>query len=182
MKRKKWLSFIYLSALAVMLSACGGEANEGSVNTEPTTPIAETKPTAEADTDHMEAATSAPEATEESPLAEVNGSELPEQMPEGFPFPEDVTITTSTGAENESKKSVLIIFETSQSMEDVTKLYNDYFKSLKLENLGQTIDDKNIIIQGTSSSGGSNEAWSLIGGPLAAREGVIELTFTWGEL
>ncbi|WP_413407666.1 hypothetical protein [Paenibacillus amylolyticus] len=49
----------------------------------------------------------------------------------------------------------------------------------KLTDAGQTIDDKNIIIQGTDPE--TKDVWSLIGGTLAGQEGVIELTLTWTE-
>lgn len=47
-------------------------------------------------------------------------------------------------------------------------------------NDAQTIDDKNIIIQGQDQE--KNTSWSMIGGPLGSQEGAIELTVTWGEL
>ncbi|MED1722971.1 hypothetical protein [Brevibacillus parabrevis] len=47
-------------------------------------------------------------------------------------------------------------------------------------NDAQTIDDKNIIIQGQDQE--KNTSWSMIGGTLSSQEGVIELTITWGEL
>ncbi|MEK3745553.1 hypothetical protein NST23_23060 [Brevibacillus sp. FSL K6-0770] len=46
-------------------------------------------------------------------------------------------------------------------------------------NDAQTIDDKNIIIQGQDQE--KNTSWSMIDGPLSSQEGVIELTVTWGE-
>lgn len=57
-------------------------------------------------------------------------------------------------------------------------MYKQYFKSLT--DGAETIDDKNIIIQGTDEQ--RQHGWSVIGGVLAAREGIIELTVTWAEL
>lgn len=79
----------------------------------------------------------------------------------------------------DGKKSVLLIFSTKESMPAVTKLYKDYFKTQNLSDAGQTIDDKNIIIQGGNIE--KKQSWSMIGGPLSGQEGVIELTVTWAE-
>lgn len=73
----------------------------------------------------------------------------------------------------------MVIFSTEQDMQTVSQLYKDYFNAKKLTDAGQTIDDKNIIIQGTDPE--TQDVWSLIGGTLAGQEGVIELTLTWTE-
>ncbi|GAA0135118.1 hypothetical protein YSY43_19580 [Paenibacillus sp. YSY-4.3] len=65
-------------------------------------------------------------------------------------------------------------------MVTITKLYKEYFKTQNLDDSGQTIDDKNIIIQGDNPD--KNESWSMIGGRLSSSEGVIELNVTWTEL
>ncbi|GIP34871.1 hypothetical protein [Paenibacillus sp. J2TS4] len=44
----------------------------------------------------------------------------------------------------------------------------------------QTIDNKNIIIQGDRKM--NKDSWSVIGGLLTNSDGVIELTVTWSEL
>jgi len=81
---------------------------------------------------------------------------------------------------NDSNKSVLLVFTTKESMSTVTKLYKDYFKTQNLAEDTQTIDDKNIIIQGDNQA--SKQSWSMIGGLLSSQEGVIELTVTWSGL
>ncbi|MNJ54842.1 hypothetical protein D3C77_503030 [compost metagenome] len=65
-------------------------------------------------------------------------------------------------------------------METISKLYKDYFKAQNLDDSGQTLDEKNIIIQGDNPD--KNESWSMIGGLLSSQEGVIELNVTWTEL
>jgi hypothetical protein len=182
MSNRKWLTFLCPIALAVVLGACSGtteETNNLSAATEQATSTAEAEHPAPTATLEPAQTANAEPAPSEAPSGE-SDTDLPQYMPEGFPFPDDVKITTSYGAENEGKKSVMLIFETEQSMKDVTKLYNDYFKSLNLKNMAQTIDDSGLIIQGNSQE--EDEAWSLIGSPLVSREGIVELTFTWGEI
>ncbi|KAJ3198049.1 hypothetical protein HK101_009479 [Irineochytrium annulatum] len=106
-------------------------------------------------------------------------NELPGNLPSDFPLPEDATIRLANSGENEGKQSAMVIFTTEQDMKTISKLYKDYFDAKKLTDAGQTIDDKNIIIQGTDPE--TQDAWSLIGGALASQEGVIELTLTWSE-
>ncbi|MNZ92868.1 hypothetical protein D3C78_1119110 [compost metagenome] len=104
----------------------------------------------------------------------------PEYLPADFPLPQDAKISTSNSVLNDGKKSVLLVFSTHESMSDVTKLYKDYFKTQNLDESSQTIDDKNIIIQGENTE--KNESWSMIGGVLSSSEGFIELTVTWSEM
>jgi len=104
--------------------------------------------------------------------------EIPEYLPTDFPLPSDAKITTSHSSTDDGKKSALLIFETSASMADVTEMYKEYFK--RLTDGAETIDDKNIIIQGVDEE--RKHDWSVIGGALSSREGVIELTVTWAEL
>ncbi|OMF37771.1 hypothetical protein BK133_04340 [Paenibacillus sp. FSL H8-0548] len=110
----------------------------------------------------------------------VDNGKVPAYLPKDFPLPEDALIVTSHAEETDGKKSVLLIFTTEESMATVSKLYKDYFIAQNLENVGQTVDNKNIIIQGENKE--TEQNWSMIGGPLASKEGVIELTVTWSEM
>lgn len=66
-------------------------------------------------------------------------------------------------------------------MATVSQMYKDYFKQKNLTDAGQTIDDKNLIIQGVDEQ--NKQSWSLIDGVLASSEDkVIELTLTWMEM
>ncbi|WP_217593097.1 hypothetical protein [Cohnella sp. GbtcB17] len=107
-------------------------------------------------------------------------TERPSFLPDRFPLPEDADIRTSHQETTDGKRSVLLIFATKKNMNEVSALYKDYFDAELGENAVQTVDDKNLIIQGNGKS--KKEAWSLIGGPLAAEEGVVELTLTWTEV
>lgn len=107
-------------------------------------------------------------------------AELPKYLPTDFPLPDDAEIETSHSQQSEGKKSVLLIIHTKEDMETITSMYTTYFEAQKLEDAAQTIDAKNIIIQGESPT--NSEYWSMIGGSLASTEGVIELTITWQEL
>ncbi|GIP58288.1 hypothetical protein MKX50_01530 [Paenibacillus sp. FSL W8-0186] len=112
--------------------------------------------------------------------AQGHDEQRPEYLPADFPLPDDVKISTSHSEIKDGKKSVLLIFSTEEDMATITKLYKDYFKSQNLDDSGQTIGDKNIIIQGDNPD--KNESWSMIGGRLSSNEGVIELNVTWTEL
>lgn len=103
--------------------------------------------------------------------------EIPEYLPTDFPLPDDAKITTSHSSSDDGKKAALLIFETSASMADVTEMYKEYFK--RLGDGAETIDDKNIIIQGIDEE--RKHDWSVIGGALSDRAGIIELTVTWAE-
>ncbi|MBD2865695.1 hypothetical protein [Paenibacillus oceani] len=105
---------------------------------------------------------------------------MPEYLPADFPLPKDAEIETSHSGINDGRKSALLVFTTKESMSSVTKLYKDYFKTQNLADAAQTIDDKNIIIQGENKT--KKQSWSMIGGVLASKDGVIELTVTWSEL
>lgn len=107
-------------------------------------------------------------------------TKLPKYLPEDFPLPDDVEIKMSNSGQNEGKKSVLLIIRTKESMETITSMYTNYFEQRKLEDSAQTIDDKNIIIQGESLT--NSEYWSMIGGKVADTDGVIELIIKWEEL
>lgn len=104
----------------------------------------------------------------------------PEYLPADFPLPDDAKISTSHSEINDGKKSALLIFSTEEDMATITKLYKDYFKTQNLDDSGQTLDEKNIVIQGDNPE--KNEGWSVIGGLLSTQEGIIELNVTWTEL
>lgn len=156
-KRRKYVLACAALAMMVALSACSSAADEPS------------------DTEKVDTEVSS--GTGEQATAGTN--ELPENLPSDFPLPEDATIRLANSGENEGKQSAMVIFSTEQDMKTVSKLYKDYFNAKKLTDAGQTIDDKNIIIQGTDPE--TQDVWSLIGGTLAGQEGVIELTLTWTE-
>ncbi|MFC3799741.1 hypothetical protein [Cohnella sp. GCM10012308] len=131
--------------------------------------------------DKEEAAVNSPaggaaaEATDQS-----DSTQRPSYLPGEFPLPDDAVIRTSHQETSDGKRSVLLIFSTKKSMEEISALYKEYFNGELGENAVQTIDDKNLIIQGNGKS--DKEAWSMIGGPLAAEDGTVELTLTWAEL
>lgn len=105
---------------------------------------------------------------------------LPEYLPEDFPMPDNAEITLAHSEDNEGKKSALLIFKTTDSMDSVSQLYKDYLSSRLGGEAAQTIDDNNLIIQGTTKD--TKQSWSIIGGPLSAEQGVVELNVTWSEL
>ncbi|WP_419889650.1 hypothetical protein [Paenibacillus xylanexedens] len=156
-KRRNYVLACAALAMMVALSACSSAADEPS------------------DTEKVDAEVSS--GTGEQATAGTN--ELPENLPSDFPLPEDATIRLANSGENDGKQSAMVIFSTEQDMKTVSQLYKDYFNAKKLTDAGQTIDDKNIIIQGTDPE--TQDVWSLIGGTLAGQEGVIELTLTWTE-
>lgn len=107
-------------------------------------------------------------------------AKLPAYLPADFPVPDDVEITMSNSGQDEGKKSVLLIIRTKEDIDTVTSMYTTYLEGRKLEDAAQTLDAKNIIIQGESPT--NSEYWSMIGGSLASEEGVVELTINWEEL
>ncbi|WP_458463802.1 hypothetical protein [Paenibacillus sp.] len=150
-------------------SGTGEQATDEGASEATTSGVTETEgTTAPADSD-----------SENGEEAVAGTNELPENVPSDFPLPEDATIRLANSGENEGKQSAMVIFSTEQDMKTVSQLYKDYFNAKKLTDTGQTIDDKNIIIQGTDPE--TQDVWSLIGGTLAGQEGVIELTLTWTE-
>jgi hypothetical protein len=189
-KRRKYVLACAALAMMVALSACSSAADEPSDTEKVDTEV--TSGTGEQATNEgaSEATTSAVTETEGTTAptdsdsdrgeeATAGTNELPENLPSDFPLPEDATIRLANSGENEGKQSAMVIFSTEQDMKTVSQLYKDYFNAKKLTDAGQTIDDKNIIIQGTDPE--TQDVWSLIGGTLAGQEGVIELTLTWTE-
>ncbi|WP_249899391.1 hypothetical protein [Paenibacillus sp. PK3_47] len=106
------------------------------------------------------------------------GNNRPEYLPEDFPLRDDADITKSTSGQTDGKKSALLIFTSREKVDQLAETYKNYFRDKGLDDAGQMIDDKNIVIQGSTDK----EQWSLIGGALSAQEGTTELTLTWSEL
>ncbi|WP_433745993.1 hypothetical protein [Paenibacillus amylolyticus] len=190
-KRRKYVLACAALAMMVALSACSSAADEPTgdtekVDTEVTSGTGEqatNEGASEATTSavtEMEGKTAPADSDSDSGEEAAAGTnELPENLPSDFPMPEDATIRLANSGENEGKQSAMVIISTEQDMKTVSELYKDYFNAKKLTDAGQTIDDKNIIIQGTDPE--TQDVWSLIGGTLAGQEGVIELTLTWTE-
>ncbi|MFX3646772.1 MAG: hypothetical protein ACE3K2_16840 [Paenibacillus sp.] len=190
-KRRNYVLACAALAMLVALSACSSAAEEPTGETEKvdtevssgTGEQATNEGASEATTSGVtetEGTTAPAESDSDSGEEAAAGTnELPENLPSDFPLPEDATIRLANSGENEGKQSAMVIFTTEQDMKTVSKLYKDYFDAKKLTDAGQTIDDKNIIIQGTDPE--TQDVWSLIGGALASQEGVIELTLTWSE-
>ena len=153
MRKKTWIYIGLSLILAAALSACQSS-------------------------DNSPASSNAEAAQSGSPESAVN--KRPEYLPADFPLPADAQISTSHSGLADGKKSALLIFTTKESMSAVTEMYTEYFKKQNLDESAQTIDDKNIIIQGDNLD--KNESWSLIGGALASSEGVVELNVTSAEL
>ncbi|WP_074109829.1 hypothetical protein [Paenibacillus sp. P46E] len=178
--------------LSILLSACSNSnetANhaEATTGNQPASPEA-SAPAASAEASAIASAEASTEPSTEPSASASDSSEnqaaddgvRPKYLPADFPLPKDVKVQTSSAAENGGKKSVLFIFTTTEDMAAVTKMYKEYFGTQNLTDASQTLDEKNLIIQGTNS--GKQEEWSLIGGPLTSQKGVIELTLNWSEL
>ncbi|MNC42176.1 hypothetical protein D3C75_909840 [compost metagenome] len=99
-------------------------------------------------------------------------------MPKDFPLPDDAEVTTSHSEQNDGKKSVLLIFKSQEKLDKLAETYKQYFQDQGVTDTSETIDEKNLIIQGDTDA----ESWSLIGGPLSTQEDTVELTLTWSEL
>ena len=96
-------------------------------------------------------------------------------------MPDNVTENVmSTTAKDEGKTSVMLIYRTSDSMEAVTKLYDDYLSAQMGDQSVKTIDAKNLIIQGKTKD--NKHSWSVIAGPLASQEGIVEVNVLWSEI
>ncbi|MHA7964127.1 hypothetical protein ACX93W_08270 [Paenibacillus sp. CAU 1782] len=163
--KKPILYMMSTAALAVMLSACSGNAGDSA------TPASTSEPTSQ------------PSAVSTEPVQETGNEnvKLPEHLPSDFPIPTDAVIDTSQSFQEDGKKGAMLILKSEQDMDGIVKMYKDYFDSLPLNDGVQTIDDRNIIIQGEDSAKG--HSWSIIGGKLASSDDkIIELTITWSEL
>lgn len=180
MYNRKYFAGIGLVLAAITMSAC---SNNKADNAAPTVQPSAAAATEEAAASVQPSATSAPAATEQAAAQPAEGAAsegLPENLPGDFPLPEDAVISVSHSEENEGKKAALLIFKTNESMESVTKTYKDYFADKLGSEAVQTIDEKNLIIQGNSPD--NTQVWSVIGGELSAEPGMVELNITWSEL
>ncbi|KUP25017.1 hypothetical protein [Paenibacillus sp. DMB5] len=181
MYSRKYFAGIGLVLAAITMSACSSnnKADNAASMVQPSAPAA----TPEAAASVQPSASAAPAATDQAaaqPAAGAASEGLPENLPDDFPLPEDAVISVSHSEENEGKKAALLIFKTNESMESVTKTYKDYFADKLGSEAVQTIDEKNLIIQGNSPD--NTQVWSVIGGELSAEPGMVELNITWSEL
>ncbi|MDF2938515.1 MAG: hypothetical protein K0Q90_3888 [Paenibacillaceae bacterium] len=189
--RKTIILTITIIAGALMLSACSSKEKSQPMSLSPgvaspaVSPPASVGPVSGASTTSMSPGTSpsaspiASATTSTSPAASTGPEALPENLPKDFPLPADAKITTSHSGAADGKKSSLLVFTTKESMDAVTKLYKNYFNVKLGRDAVQTIDEKNLIIQGFTKD--NKQSWSMIGGRLSSQEGVIELTVTWAE-
>lgn len=130
-------------------------------------------------TENSESSTTSTGSIEQKgPIAADSVEKRPTYLPTDFPIPDDAVISTSHQEENDGKKSVLLMFTTKGSMETLSQTYKQYFDAKSLTNAGSTIDEKNLIIQGTDPK--TKQVWSLIGSPQAGKD-VVQLTLTWSE-
>jgi hypothetical protein len=166
-------------ASALLLSACGKEESE-PVTASPGMSAAAVSPTAVTGASTKPGVSPAASmAASPSPSSNATSGEVPENLPKDFPLPADAKITTSHSGTTDGKKTALLVLTTKESMDAVTKRYKDYFNGKLGRDAVQTIDEKNVIIQGFTQD--NKQSWSMIGGKLSSQEGVIELTVTWAE-
>jgi len=118
------------------------------------------------------------ESNNKAAAVTAQGTEIPEYLPKDFPVPDDAEITTTHSEQNDGKKSVLFIFKSQEKLDSLAKTYKKYIQDKGVKDMAETIDDKNLIIQGDSDT----ESWSLIGGVLSSQKDTVELTLTWSEL
>lgn len=192
MYTKKLIMALSLTLSLLVLNACSNSADappaEPSPDAAPTAEAAAT-PAASAEPEQTPEATDEPEQTPE-PSAEPSDSggstasinvDIPEELPKDFPMPDNVTENVmSTTAKDEGRTSVMLIYRTSDSMEAITKLYEDYLSSQLGDQSVKTIDAKNLIIQGKTKD--NKHSWSVIAGPLASQEGIVEVNVLWSEI
>ncbi len=122
--------------------------------------------------------TATKEPENQSAAVQVEETERPEYLPKDFPLPDDAEITTSHSEQNDGKKSVLLIFKSQEKLDKLAGTYKQYFEEQGITDASETIDEKNLILQGDTDA----ESWSLIGGTLSTQEDTVELTLTWSEL
>lgn len=166
-------------ASALLLSACGKEDSE-PVTASPGMSAAAASPTTVTGASTSPGVSPAASMTASpSPSSSAGSAELPDNLPKDFPLPKDAKITTTHSGSTDGKKTAILIFTTKESIDAVAKLYKDYFNGKLGRDAAQTIDEKNIIIQGFTQD--NKQSWSMIGGKMASQEGVVELTVTWAE-
>jgi len=115
-------------------------------------------------------------------LAEGLGREgVPLSLPKDFPLPEEFSIKTAyADVDGEGKNSVLLIYSTDSSLEEIAKMYKDYFKAHKFSVNSQIVDKTTLVFQAEDKELG--QSWSLIGGLLAPDLKVMQVTLDWEEL
>ncbi|WP_238649694.1 hypothetical protein [Paenibacillus piscarius] len=198
MYTKKLIMALSLTLSLLVLNACSNSADAP-----PAEPSPDSAPTAEATvapaaSDEPEQTPEATDEPEQTPEASAEPEQTPEQsdsggstasisvdipkeLPKDFPMPDNVTENVmSTTAKDEGKTSVMLIYRTSDSMEAVTKLYDDYLSAQMGDQSVKTIDAKNLIIQGKTKD--NKHSWSVIAGPLASQEGIVEVNVLWSEI
>ncbi|MGG4141551.1 hypothetical protein ABEW34_00330 [Paenibacillus algorifonticola] len=185
MKKNRWFSLLSVVIIAGVISACGNNAAGGthsapqeSASAAPGNTAESASPGAEATPSDAVASPSDEGKAETKGDGQSSASARPDYLPADFPIPDDAVIINSTENIDNGKKSVLLVFKTKEDFDKLGQSYKDYVNEKKLEDGAQTIDDKNIIIQGTISG---SEFISIIGGKLASEEGVSELTVSWTE-
>ncbi|WP_054941147.1 hypothetical protein [Paenibacillus ihuae] len=118
------------------------------------------------------------EPENQAAAVQVEETQRPEYLPKDFPIPDDAEVTTSHSEQNDGKKSVLLIFKSQEKLDKLAETYKQYFQDQGVKDSAETIDEKNLILQGDTDA----ESWSLIGGLLSTQEDTVELTLTWSEL
>lgn len=166
-------------ASALLFSACGKEDSTPAIASPGMSAAAASPTTVTGASTSPGVSPAASMTASPSPSAKANSVELPDNLPKDFPLPSDAKISTTHSGSSDGKKTAILIFTTKESMDTVTKLYKDYFNGKLGRDAAQTIDEKNIIIQGFTQD--NTQSWSIIGGKMASQEGVIELTVTWAE-
>lgn len=167
-------------ASALLLSACGKEDSEPVTASPGMSAAAAASPTAVSGASTKPGVSPAASMTATpSPSSSAGSAELPDNLPKDFPLPKDAKISTTHSGSTDGKKTAILIFTTKESIDAVAKLYKDYFNGKLGRDAAQTIDEKNIIIQGFTQD--NKQSWSMIGGKMASQEGVVELTVTWAE-
>lgn len=199
MTKMTWMATASL-ALMLTLGACGNDTPEqpsnqnGQTNTEATSGTNEQPGNEGTDEGEVEESTEPEETTQpgntepadtkpapgDTPDTSSSAAdELPVELPDDFPLPEDATIDLANTGDYEGKKSAMVIFTTEEDMQTVTQMYKEYFEGKDLTDATLLFDDKNIVVQGVDPQ--KQQIWSMIGGAMASQEGVIELTLNWTE-
>jgi len=106
---------------------------------------------------------------------------VPLSLPKEFPLPEGFSIKTAyADVDGEGKNSVLLIYSTNSSLEEVAQMYKDYFKASKFSVISQIIDKTTLVFQVDDKELG--QSWSIMGGLLAPEFEVMQVTLNWEEL
>jgi len=154
------------------------DTESSDMTTEPASTTDSSTEATEPATESNDTTTNSGSLTEKGPIAADSVEKRPTYLPTDFPIPDDAVISTSHQEENKGKKSVLLIFTTKGSMETLSQTYKQYFDAKSLTDATSTIDEKNLIIQGTDPK--TKQVWSIIGGAKTGKD-VVELTVSWSE-